>query len=638
MAQESTSVRAVQPDVVVDAVWSRRFRSGSIAAAMAVLLFAIADIVGWAFDVDMLKHPFGTLPSLQSGTSITLLFAAVPLLLLTWSRSSAARLIARVTGAVVLTVGGLNLGEHLSGHDWNLAYPIFTPPNGLPLSFPGPMAPDVAFACVFFGLSLLLVDVTVRGRLYPFQWLAIGVALPNIMILCSYAAGMPHMCAYFGCVRFSPITSLALTLASLSLVFSQVEIGITNIFARTTTGGRIIRLSSAALLALIPLLWLVKLGETSGLYDATASGGISSLLVICLLGGCIAWGARKVDSMEAEKTQAVELLKGSILEFAPQQPKSMKGVCLVCGREFDDLSLERCPDDGTELSKIADRLKIGSIFAERYEILSLLGSGGISTVYLARHLHMEKRVAVKLLHANFATETKYVQRFQREAQAASKLNHPYIVGVHDFGISLDGQAYLVMEYLEGKSLDEIIQEQGAIPWHQAVPIFMQICEGLAEAHGANVIHRDMKPANVMLLNEPGRELLVKIVDFGLARDLSQDAKLTATGDVLGSPTYMSPEQCRSDPVDARSDIYSTGAMMYDCLAGHPAIQSDNIYETISLQLTAPPPPFSSDIYVPDWLASIIFQCLEKDPWNRPQSAVDLLRSLQAGLRGQVFVD
>ena len=523
---------------------------------------------------------------------------------------------------------------------------LWQPPGDAhPLTFPGPMLPDVGLAFITFGLALLLFGMKAHGRYFPYQIAALLVLLPNLIILCCYSLGMEHICAYFGCFKLSPLTSMSFVVAAFALLFMHPNHGLTNIFVQETMAGTLLRRIALGLIVLLPLLplrlWLIKVGTSSGLLDAPIANGITMVIALVIVAGTVFWCLKRIDKMETEKTQievekseAFELLKNSIATNS-LQPRTFKLVCMECAREFDDQSLPECPDDGTDLVRIADNLRPGSTFADRYKIVKLLGSGGICTVYQADHLHLNKTMALKLLHTHLASNPKSIQRFKREARAASQLAHPNLVEVHDFGVSTDGQAYLVMDFLEGRSLDDYLEERDSLPWQEAVPLFLQVLEGLNHAHMRGVIHRDLKPANIMLVPKDS-DFVVKIVDFGLAKITDVNTqKLTQTGEVFGSPLCMSPEQCRGEAADERSDIYSIGCIMYDCLAGTPPFVGESIMETLNMQLSEPPPSMPEEFNVPLWLEEIVGKALQKDVARRQQSVTELSAALWKGYNAEL---
>jgi serine/threonine protein kinase len=273
--------------------------------------------------------------------------------------------------------------------------------------------------------------------------------------------------------------------------------------------------------------------------------------------------------------------------------------------------------------------------AERWEIQNKLGQGGMSTVYKARHLVMNKICAVKILNPNLTSKSESLQRFQREAKAASSLDHPNIVSVLDCGVTAEQHAFLIMDYLEGESLGDLLRKEYKLLPDRAVPIFLQTCEALTHAHERSVVHRDLKPSNLMLVAYDGKKDFVKIVDFGIAKlldvQLNQNdethQRLTHTGDIFGSPLYMSPEQCAGKESDRRSDIYSMGCLMYETLTGVPPFVGANTLDTIRLKLGDAPPPLinAKNDRLLRRLNTIIQKCLEQDPADR-YSTMELLRN------------
>ncbi|MBX9692268.1 MAG: serine/threonine protein kinase, partial [Cyanobacteria bacterium] len=314
--------------------------------------------------------------------------------------------------------------------------------------------------------------------------------------------------------------------------------------------------------------------------------------------------------------------------------KELKKVCLLCRSQVGDDYL-KCPYDGGELVHTSfDRL-IGSVFANRYKILKVAGHGGMSTVYKAQHTYMERIVAVKMLHSHLVNDPISIQRFQQEAKAASSLTHTNIITVYDFGVSDgDNQAFLVMDYLEGPTIGDLIDRGGPIAEREAVTIFRQVCKGLVHAHSKGVVHRDLKPRNLVLTVEEDGSILVKIVDFGIAKIIPTEGgetqHLTQTGEVFGSPIYMSPEQCSGDKLDARSDLYSLGCVMYEILTGLPPLVGQNAVETMSMHVHDKPLPFAEidrTLKISPQLEEVVFTCLEKKPKKRFQSAREILDAL-----------
>ena len=283
----------------------------------------------------------------------------------------------------------------------------------------------------------------------------------------------------------------------------------------------------------------------------------------------------------------------------------------------------------------------GQIFAQRYEILKLLGKGGMSVVYRARHLIMDKIFAVKVLHLHLAKDDLSLRRFKQEAQAASTLTHPGIVAIHDCGESEDGTAYLVMDYVQGASLADLLQNHGPLALDSFLNIMIQVAAALAHAHKCGIVHRDLKPSNIMI-TEADDKTQVKIVDFGIAKILAnageETQQLTQTGEVFGSPLYMSPEQCFGSTVDRRCDIYSMGCVMYEALSGTAPFRGDNAFETMNKHVNEAPPPLVSpllDESARQKLELILLRSLAKNPDDRYQSMAEIeseLRSLQSGTK------
>lgn len=304
-------------------------------------------------------------------------------------------------------------------------------------------------------------------------------------------------------------------------------------------------------------------------------------------------------------------------------------VCPECTGNFSD-DLSSCPNDGSSLTSKSSEVKPGQVFAGQYEILSVLGRGGMSIVYRARHRLMDRQVAIKLLQGE--SDQTAIERFKQEAKAASALNHPNIIGIYDFGI-LDSQAYLVMDCLEGKTLGDVLDDEVHLSMDRTVNLFRQACLGLAHAHKNGILHRDLKPGNLCLIKDENGKELLKIVDFGIAKLMNPGGKqlqLTQTGEIFGSPLYMSPEQCTAKPLDIRSDIYSLGCVMYECLTGRPPLRGDTAYETMTMHVSKEPDSFKTvapNLDINPSIEAIVFRCLEKDPDDRYQSVNEILHDL-----------
>ena len=264
------------------------------------------------------------------------------------------------------------------------------------------------------------------------------------------------------------------------------------------------------------------------------------------------------------------------------------------------------------------------VFNDRYEVHRRIARGGMADVYLARDLLLDRPVALKVLFAEFATDPSFVQRFRREAQAAANLSHPNIVSVYDSGES-HGTYFIVMEYIEGRSLAQIIRDEGPLSPDRAADITTDVAAALGFAHRNGVIHRDVKPGNV-LISPIGQ---VKVTDFGIARAVTTQENLTQTGTVMGTATYFSPEQARGEQVDPRSDVYSLGVVLYEMLTGTPPFSGENPVAVAYKHVQEmPPTPRLANPRIPTSLEAITLKSLAKNPANRYPSADELAADLR----------
>lgn len=300
-------------------------------------------------------------------------------------------------------------------------------------------------------------------------------------------------------------------------------------------------------------------------------------------------------------------------------------VCLTCNGEFaGDLLV--CPKDGTALVAVGKEGLLGTVLGGRYELKEVIGDGAMGRVYKARHLLMKRTVAVKMMHPQLVSGKAALKRFQKEAELASALNHPNIMTVYDFGVAEDGSPYLVMDYLEGTPLNDLIKAEKHLPLSRAMHIFRQVCTGLAHAHDRGVIHRDLKPSNFMLVDLDGDSDFVKILDFGIAKQLNPSESaidnLTRTGEVFGTPHYMSPEQCRAQEVDGRSDVYAIGCVIYETLCGYPPITGSDLIECLYKHVNTMPESFSvvtPELAIPPEVEAFVFKAMAKKPEDRFQT-------------------
>jgi len=304
--------------------------------------------------------------------------------------------------------------------------------------------------------------------------------------------------------------------------------------------------------------------------------------------------------------------------------------CPKCGVEYPDTTT-LCPSDGIALEKDADSL-IGTILAGKYRIDERLNEGGMGTVYRGTHVLMDKTVAIKVLRPAFAADEKIVARFSREARAASRISHPNALSVTDFGEDDNGNVFLVMEFLNGKTLKQVIREEGPLPLARVVDIIRQVGDALSAAHAQGVIHRDLKSDNIMLVDTMSGDH-AKVLDFGIAKihepDGTPDTGLTAPNLVIGTPQYMSPEQCSQDSaIDARSDIYSLGVILYEMLVGHVPFSGDSPTIVMMKHLQEPVPSVleeRSDL--PPAIGRVVARAMAKLPANRYQNVAELVEDL-----------
>jgi serine/threonine-protein kinase len=301
--------------------------------------------------------------------------------------------------------------------------------------------------------------------------------------------------------------------------------------------------------------------------------------------------------------------------------------CPGCGARYPGNYIV-CPLDATPLAEVADGTDplIGEILGECYEIVRVIGYGGMATVYEAHHTRLlNKRFAVKLLLPEFAVKPELVVRFAREAETASRIEHANIVEVYDVHRTKEGTPYIVCEYLEGKELGVLLDHVGRLQPAMVVEIACQICDGLAAAHAAGVVHRDVKPENVFLIGEPDKPI-AKLLDFGISKIAEADGdKLTRTGLVMGTPSYMPPEQARGAKVDLRADVYGVGAILYRALTGRLPFSGDDPTAVLAAVLTKEPErPRAVEPSVPEGLELIIEHAMAKDR-ERRYPTIDALR-------------
>ncbi len=345
-------------------------------------------------------------------------------------------------------------------------------------------------------------------------------------------------------------------------------------------------------------------------------------------------------------TDDVELICGTCnLPIAGQKARS------EVTRYLSDLSRCQChlnqkaeDSDQAEGQANSPTLKMSTslsdaseILGERFEVLTFLGQGGMGTVFKVREKNLDKTFAVKILDARMVKDALSVKRFEQEAKAAIQLTHPNLAAVYEYGIGAQGTPYLVMDYLEGKTLAEILESEKYLDHGRAVDLFIQICEGIMYAHQKGVIHRDIKPSNIMVSKSASGIEFAKIFDFGIAKVMPERAidftqELTQTGELFGSPAYMSPEQLKGLPVDERSDIYSLGCSLYKALTGKLPFEGKSIVDTIVKVVTTDAADFGDlkkTHHIPNSLEDIALCCLAKEPEKRYSSVSSLMQDLES---------
>ena len=270
------------------------------------------------------------------------------------------------------------------------------------------------------------------------------------------------------------------------------------------------------------------------------------------------------------------------------------------------------------------------VLGNRYRDIEQIGAGAMGLVFKATDKTLDRNVALKLLHPDFLPNADGLTRFKREAQNVARLSHPNIVTIYDFGVTPNSVPYLVMEYLNGSSLEDVLVRERQIHPKQALKIFKQVCESLVHAHGKGIIHRDIKPSNMMFQMIDPNLYVIKLLDFGISKWLQQpneDGKdITRSGEVFGSPLYMSPEQSLGLPVDHRSDIFSIGYIFYECVTGIKLFLGDNDLDTMHKRTIEQPLPFAvvrPDLNLPRSLESVVMKALSMQPKDRFQTATEL---------------
>jgi len=300
-------------------------------------------------------------------------------------------------------------------------------------------------------------------------------------------------------------------------------------------------------------------------------------------------------------------------------------ICPVCSTAFPD-DVKFCPNDGQTLRSAAPASDlVGQVVADRYHIVKKLGEGGMGQVYLGEHVKMGRRSAIKVMNPSMVHDPDAVARFNREASNASRITHPNVCAIYDFGETPDGLIYLAMEFIEGEPLTDLLEREGALPVPRATAIFLQTAEALQAAHDLGIVHRDLKPDNIMLTRRKSGGDTVKVVDFGIAKAVGGDQpgqKVTKTGLVVGTPEFMSPEQLSGDNLDGRSDLYSLALVFYRMLIGKLPFEATSVQETMIKRLTDEPTKLAAarpDLSFPAGLQPVLDTALARTPMERYQT-------------------
>jgi serine/threonine-protein kinase len=321
----------------------------------------------------------------------------------------------------------------------------------------------------------------------------------------------------------------------------------------------------------------------------------------------------------------------------------VKKVCPQCRAEYE-ATLDLCPDDGASLVEAAAAVDplVGQILADRYRIIRTLGEGGMGRVYLAEHVRMGRLSAVKVMNPALAPTPDAISRFNREAANASRINHPNVAAIYDFGETEDGTLYLAMEFVEGQTLTSLLRNAGPLTPARAAELAGQVADGLTAAHRLGIVHRDLKPDNILVTHHHDGREWAKVVDFGIAKSTTQDSNQTVTslGISIGTPEYMSPEQIAGEPLDARTDLYSLALVLFNMLTGalpHPALTSK---QSLVQRLTARPRTLAEvrpNVAWPPRLLKALERALAPEPDERYASVADFAHDVKGGVGLPTFM-
>jgi serine/threonine-protein kinase len=307
-------------------------------------------------------------------------------------------------------------------------------------------------------------------------------------------------------------------------------------------------------------------------------------------------------------------------------------TCPTCGKQYPP-GTRLCPDDGGVLdgAETVEERRVGNVIAGKYRLEGFLSRGGMGAVYRATHVMLGKPCVVKVIRPDLVTSPELVRRFLREARAAAGLSHPNIVIVFDLGEAEDGTLYIAMELVQGRSLHDVIRQEGRMAPSRTVHLLRQVASALAQAHRQHIVHRDLKPQNLMVTRDSEGRETVKLLDFGIAKTFDENTELTATGLMLGTPQYMAPEQVMGGAIDHRTDLYALGVILYQMLIGEVPFTATSAPALLMKHVNDVPDPPSRrrpDLRIPAGLEAIALRCLAKDPARRFQSADEFGAALE----------
>ncbi len=640
-----------------------RYRIASRILTCLVLFLAVFVLFGWAtgnYAMVRLIPEFGqhgqaggiSIPfagQVNSTTAICLVITSISLLIFNFSSNAKIRIVARFLGLTVASISLIGIYGEITGEEL-FSLRIFQPEPSAPgITFPNPVVQEEAASLLLLGLSLTSFGWIYKKTCLSHVLLVASLLVP-LLILFGAATKSEHLCAMGGCFQMSIGFSTLVIFSAIGALLTSCEAGHASLLVSSSTGGALTR-RGAALLLILPFLLLMRTFlvsiEVRGypLVEEPLSWAIFALFSLAFTVWLIVSGAGALERIEKEKEEmqlqleeSEDLMRRTLKTVggsgsntsSGQSITRFKKICMVCSGEFD-YSIDTCPKDGNPLQRVRYDTLVGTTFLDKYEILEELGSGGMSTVYKVRQVFLGKDFALKILKDSAAGSGEGIARFQREAQSAGALKHPGIISIQDFGLTPDGQPYMTMEYIDGSSLSELLDKKTRLDLRLALNFMEQICDALIHAHENGIVHRDLKPSNIMLVTGLDGRISAKIVDFGIAKVVAENSEnslnLTKTGELIGSPLYMSPEQCRGQKIDYRSDIYSLGCVFFEMLAGIPPIYGKQVTDTILAHLQKPPSPFPEGILVPPKVQEAIYKALEKEPENRFQTITDFKKSL-----------